>query len=45
MGWQSRAEGVGEGLQSFLFKIDVTEVVGHKVDEPNAVVDFLDAEF
>ena len=42
---QPWAEGVVEGLQGFLFEIEVTEVAGHKIDEPNAVADFLDAEF
>jgi hypothetical protein len=27
-----------------LLQIEVTEVVGHKADEPNAVVDFLDSK-
>ena len=44
MGDNPRAEGVVEGLQGFLFQIDVSEIVVHEADEPNAVVDFFDAE-
>ena len=38
------AEGVVEGLQSFLLEIDKAEIVIHEADDPNTVVDFLDAE-
>jgi len=27
-----------------LLQVEVTEIVGHEADEPNAVVDFLDSE-
>jgi len=30
-------------LQSLLLKIDVTEIIVHKADQPNTVVDFFDA--
>jgi hypothetical protein len=33
-----------EGLQSFLFQIDITKIVIHEADEPDAVVDFLDTD-
>ena len=32
------------GLQGFLLEIDETEIVVHEADDPNAVVDLLDAE-
>jgi hypothetical protein len=35
---------VVEGLQSFFFQVDITEIVFHKADEPDTVVDFLDAD-
>jgi len=31
-------------LQGFLFEIDEAEIVVHEADDPNAVVDLLDAE-
>jgi hypothetical protein len=31
-------------LQSFLLQIDIGEIVIHKADEPDAVVDLLDAD-
>jgi hypothetical protein len=31
-------------LQGFLFQVEVSEIVAHEAGEPNAVVDFLDAE-
>jgi hypothetical protein len=31
-------------LQGFLLQVDEAEIVVHEADEPNAVVDFLDAE-
>jgi len=37
-------EGVVQGLQSFFLQIDITEIVIHEADEPDAVVDFLDAD-
>ena len=30
-------------MQSLLLKIDVTEIIVHKADQPNTVVDFFDA--
>jgi hypothetical protein len=33
-----------EGLQGFLFEIEVSEIVVHEADDPNTVVDPLDAE-
>jgi hypothetical protein len=35
---------VVEGLQGFLFEIDEAEIVVQEADDPNAVVDLLDAE-
>jgi hypothetical protein len=34
-----------EGLQGFLLQVAVSQIIVHEADEPNAVVDFLDAEF
>jgi hypothetical protein len=31
-------------LQGFLLQVEVSEIVMHEADEPNAVIDFLDAE-
>jgi hypothetical protein len=31
-------------LQSFLLQVEVSEIIIHKADEPNALVDLLDAE-
>jgi hypothetical protein len=31
-------------LQGFLFEIDEAEIVVHEADDPNAVIDLLDAE-
>ena len=36
-------EGVVQGLQGFFLQINIAEIVIHKTDEPNAVVNFLDA--
>ena len=36
-------EGVLQGLQGFFLQINIAEIVIHKGDEPNAVVNFLDA--
>jgi hypothetical protein len=33
-----------KGLQSFFLQIDVTEVVIHKADESDAVIDFLNTD-
>ena len=35
---------VPKGLQGFLFEIDEAEIVVHEADDPNTVVDLLDAE-
>jgi len=32
-------------LQGFLLQVEVSKIIVHEADEPNAVVDFLDAEF
>jgi hypothetical protein len=32
-------------LQGFLLQVEVTQIIVHEADEPNAVVDLLDAEF
>ena len=37
-------EGVVQGLQSFFLQINIAEIVIHKADQPNAVVDFFDAD-
>jgi hypothetical protein len=37
--------GVVEGLQGFLLQVEISEIIVHEADEPNALVDFLDAEF
>ena len=44
MGDKLGAERVVEGLQGFLLQIEVAEIIVHEADEPNALVDFLDAE-
>jgi hypothetical protein len=36
--------GVVEGLQGFLLQVEISQIIMHEADEPNAVVDFLDAE-
>jgi len=33
-----------EGLQGRLFEIDIPDIMMHEADEPDAVVDLLDAE-
>jgi len=38
------ASTISEGLQGTLFQIDVPEIIVHEADEPDAVVDLLDAE-
>jgi hypothetical protein len=35
---------VVEGLQGSLLQVDVTEIVAHEADDPNAIVDFLATE-
>jgi len=43
-GLQPWAEWVAEGLQGPLLQVDVAEVIIHETDEPNALVDLLDAQ-
>src|ERR1700738_215038 len=43
-GEQPRAERVVEGLQGSLLQIDVSEILAHKAEDPNSVVDLLDAD-
>lgn len=43
-GLQPDAERVACGLQGLLPQIDEAEIVAHEADEPNTVVDLLDAE-
>ena len=35
-------EGVLQGLQGFFLQINITEIVIHKTDQPDAVIDFFD---
>jgi hypothetical protein len=37
-------EGIFKGLQSFLLQVYITEIIVHKADEPDAVVDLFDAD-
>jgi hypothetical protein len=37
--------GLSRGCKVFLLQVEVSEIIVHEADEPNAVVDFLDAEF
>jgi hypothetical protein len=39
------AERVVERLQGFLLQVELAEIIVHEACEPNAIVDFLDAEF
>jgi hypothetical protein len=32
-------------LQGFLLQVEVSQIIVHEADEPNALVEFLDAEF
>lgn len=44
MTWvQLRDEGVVEGLQGRLLQVEISEIIVHEGDEPNAFADFLDA--
>jgi hypothetical protein len=43
-GRRSRAEWIVDGLQGFLLKVDISEIVVHEADEPSAVVGLLEAE-
>ncbi len=38
------AERVVDGLQSPLLQIDVSKIIVHEGDEPNAVFDFFDTD-
>jgi hypothetical protein len=38
-----RVEGVVEGLQGSCFQVDVSQIAAHEADDPNAVVNLLDA--
>jgi hypothetical protein len=40
----NETERVVEGLQGLLLQIDIAEIVVHKADQPNAIVDLLDAK-
>ena len=44
MGDRLRAEWVIEGLQGLLLQVEISEIVVHEADEPDPLVDFLDAE-
>src|SRR5215472_13678280 len=44
MGDRDRAEWVVEGLQGLLLQVEISEIVMHEADEPDPLVDFLDAE-
>ena len=37
-------EGVVERLQGFLLQVYIAEIIIHKADEPDAVIDFFDAD-
>ena len=39
----TRAERVVQGLQGLLFQVDVSQIVVHEVDDPNPLVNFLEA--
>jgi len=41
----TRAERVVEGLQALLLQVEISKIIVHEAGEPNAAVDFLDAEF
>jgi len=43
MGYTFCPEGVLQRLQSFFLQINTAEILIHKTDEPNAIVNFLDA--
>jgi hypothetical protein len=36
-------KAIAERLQGFLLQIDIAEIIIHKADEPDAIVDFFDA--
>ena len=37
-------EGVLQGLQGFFLQINIAKIVIHKADQPDAMVDFFDAD-
>jgi hypothetical protein len=43
MGDNPRAEGIVEGLQGLLLQVDIAKIIIHEADEPNALVDLLEA--
>ena len=43
MGDGLRAEWVVEGLQGLLLEVEISEIVVHEADEPNAVIDLFPA--
>jgi hypothetical protein len=43
--WSPPAAAFVDGLQGPLLEVDIAEIIVHEADEPNAVVDFPDAEF
>jgi hypothetical protein len=44
MGDKLVPNGLSEGLQGFLLQVEVAEIMVHEACEPNAVVNFLDAD-
>ena len=44
MGDTARTERVFEWLQSSLLQVDIAEIIVHEADEPDALIDLLDAE-
>ena len=44
MGDNPAPNGLSRGCKVFLLQIEVAEIIVHEADEPNALVDFLDAE-
>jgi hypothetical protein len=44
MGDGVRAEWVVEGLQGLLLEVEISEIVVHEADEPNAFIDLFDSK-
>jgi hypothetical protein len=44
MGDNLRAKRVVEGLQRSLLQVDIAEIVVNEAEEPNAIINFFDAE-
>jgi len=42
--WVQRAPNGCPGVAGFLLQVDVAEIVLHEADDPDAFVDFLDAD-